>query len=473
MINSRRVFLGIALGVLAAVRRLYGQVADSHLENEVRQSLRRAVEFFRDKVARHGGYVYYTSLDLSQRWGEGKASDNTVFVQPPGTPTVGMAILAAYRATRDKFYLEAARKPAAALIKGQSPSGGWPQSFEITDHSELRQSKRSKPVRSSLDDGQTQAALEFLIKLDRALEWKDETIHAAAVKGLDGLLAAQFPNGAFPQSWIAPVGNHPKLQAKYPRYDWRTEGRLKNYWDYYTLNDNLAGSVARTLIVAIEAYGDFRFRDALARLGDFLVAAQMPDPQPAWCQQYNFEMIPIWARKFEPPAIAGSESQDAMETLIEIARQTGKKRYLEPIPRALDYFENNCLLSDGKVARFYEFETNKPLYMTSKYELTYDDSDVPKHYGWKKSQRFGAIRREYELALEDTKREDKKMERPTVDQVKKVLARLDGQGRWVTTAAGENLVGNPKFVSGFQYLSSELFCNNVELLAKYLNDRSE
>ena len=42
--------------------------------------------FYRGKVASHGGYVYYYSPDLKERWGEGKASPDILFVQPPGTP---------------------------------------------------------------------------------------------------------------------------------------------------------------------------------------------------------------------------------------------------------------------------------------------------------------------------------------------------------------------------------------------------
>ncbi len=38
------------------------------------------------------------------------------------------------------------------------------------------------------------------------------------------------------------------VKASFPDYDWRTVGRIKNYWDMYTLNDGLAGTVTATLI---------------------------------------------------------------------------------------------------------------------------------------------------------------------------------------------------------------------------------
>ena len=52
-----------------------------------------------------------------------------------------------------------------------------------------------------------------------------------------------------------------------------------------------------TLFEAADIYGESRFTDAAKRGGDFLILAQLPDPQPAWAQQYNAQMQPAWARK--------------------------------------------------------------------------------------------------------------------------------------------------------------------------------
>jgi hypothetical protein len=82
-------------------------------------TMRKAAVFFRTKVASHGGYVYYYSVDLKQRWGEGAATENQIWVQPPGTPTVGMTYLKACQATNDPFYLDAAVDATEALIYGQ------------------------------------------------------------------------------------------------------------------------------------------------------------------------------------------------------------------------------------------------------------------------------------------------------------------------------------------------------------------
>ncbi len=442
------------------------------LQREAKVALKQAATFYREKVASHGGYVYYYSLDLKERWGEGVATPDILFVQPPGTPTVGLAYLKAFAATGDKYYLDAARETADALIYGQLESGGWTQVIHFAKANRMGKYRNGKGGNwnvSSLDDGQTQAALLFLMRLDHALEFKDKTVHEATTYGLSALLKAQFASGGFPQVWTKAVEDTVPRKAKFPDYDWKTEGRVKNYWDYPTLNDGLAGTVCEVLITANEIYQDAKYKKSLLKLGDFLILAQMPAPQPGWCQQYNHDMIPIWARKFEPSAISGWESQDAMNTLITIARYTGEKKYLEPIPAALEYF-NKSVLTDGKVARFYEFKTNKPLYMNAKYELTYDDSAVPGHYGWKQPAHFKQIQSDYEAAKAGTPTIAKtRTTKQLVTDVRRVLKDLDTDSRWVSVYAGERLVGQPKFANGFRYLSSDVFSRNVETLSEFLN----
>jgi PelA/Pel-15E family pectate lyase len=466
--------MGHATGILAVLvfgmPALEGSQGPATLRDEALQALKKAVSFYRTRVASHGGYVYYTSADLKDRWGEGKAAPDTIFVQPPGTPTVGMAYLKAHEATGDAFYLEGAREAAEALVAGQLESGGWTQVIHFAGGNRVgkyRKGRGGSWNTSSLDDGQTQAAVELLMRADQALGFRHVEIHEAALYGLNALLRAQFPNGAFPQVWSGPVEAKPVVKAKLPDYDWKTEGRVKNYWDYYTLNDGLAGTVASTLMEAHRVYKDDKYRVALEKLGDFLILAQMPEPQPGWCQQYSYEMVPIWARKFEPPAVTGWESQDALETLIRISRFTGKKKYLEPVRPALAYFRK-CLLPDGRVARYYELRTNKPLYMDDRYQLTYDDSAAPSHYGWKQAARFDEIEKEYAEASSGAAPAKPPAAADLETEVRKILKQLDGEGRWISTYDGERLVGQPKFARSFPYLSSAVFSRNVEILSGYV-----
>lgn len=445
--------------------------AELPLREQAIAGLKRAATFYRTKAASHGGYVYYYSPDFTQRWGEGSATADQIFVQPPGTPAVGMAFLTAHAATGDPFYLDAAREAAEALVHGQLESGGWAQVIDFDPRGskagQYRNGKGRGRNYSTLDDGISQSALRFLMHTDRALGFKHTAIHEAVEFGRKSLLAAQFPSGAFPQVWSGPVPAHPPAKASFPDYDWRTGNRIKNYWDLPTLNDDLCGYTAHTLQYAWEIYRDDRCRSALLKLGDFLIAAQMPDPQPAWAQQYDFQMRPVWARKFEPPAVSGRESQDAMEVLMRIYRLSGDAKYLAPIPRALDFLKR-VRLPDGRLARYYELATSKPLYMTKDYQLTHDDSDAPEHYGWKTASHLDAIEAAFKVIHSGAAPSPAAGKSVSDDRVRRILLELDAEGRWVSTYVGERLVGQPKFASGAKYLASEVFIRNLEALSNFV-----
>lgn len=444
-------------------------------------AMRRAAEFFVANASVEGGYVYYLTLE-GRRLGEGEAAATEVWVQPPGTPAVGEAFLDAFDATGEAFYLEAARKAGHALAYGQLESGGWRNSIDFDSAGPRVDRYRNGKGRNSgagnnfstLDDDISQAALRFLSRLDLATEMEDPTVHDAVNFAISRLLEAQYPNGAFPQGWTGPSANRPGgIKASFPDYDWRSEGRIKEYWNEYTLNDGIALTVTDTLLHLWNDRGDDRALESLKRFGDFLLLAQLPDPQPAWAQQYNAEMHPIWARAFEPPAVSGRESEDVLLALIKIAAITGETRYAEPIVPAVTYLERS-LLPDGTLARYYELETNKPLYMQRAgkgYEPTHDDSRLPDHYGWKNPSRIESVKDAYRAHLAGRHLDDI-FAPPSVDPatVAKILAELDGEGRWITVHEGgkARLVGQPKFAEGERYLSSEVFATNLSLLSRAL-----
>jgi hypothetical protein len=481
----------------------------------VRETLEQATRYFHQRVSRHGGYVYHVSVDGRVRWGEGRVGADTIVVQPPGTPAVGLAYLVAWRATGDDVHRAAALDAARALVAGQLESGGWTQTIDFPPYAAGAKRLgryRRKPAgdwnSSSLDDGQSTTALRFLLRLDRELKASDPAIHEAAEYGLKSLCDAQFPNGAFPQVFTGPVLKGPwadlrlddpalrEMRARYPEQTAIDAPRVKNYWDCYTLNDDLAGAVLETFVEA-EAWERTSnvaterlvARRAIERLGKFLLAARMPEPQPAWCQQYHPDMIPVWARKFEPPAIACSESEDVARTLIRIARHTGDATYLQGLERSLEYL-GTCLLPDGRYARYRELRTNRPLYMDAEYRLAYDDSSAPSHYGWKRDAHLSALRAELvetrrdlarrvgtkpnEAFVAETKAPRGGPTRASLERMSKLLKEFrrlpTGEGCWVSKYAGESLMGQAKFAAGTEYLSSGVFCKNIEALAEYLTE---
>jgi PelA/Pel-15E family pectate lyase len=450
------------------------------LRGEAADALRRAVDFYRHKVSSHGGYVYRYSADLTKREGEGKTDAETVWVQPPGTPAVGLAYLDAYERVREPYLLEAAREAGECLIRGQLRSGGWTAHIDFAEDLRAKQAYRVDPPRkkarnwTTFDDDKTQSALRFMSRLDRATGFKDARVHEASLFALDSVLKAQFPNGAWPQGYekFPEPEKYPVKPAAYPQ-SWPQKHPGGDYWVYYTLNDNAMAHTIETLLLAAEVYQDKRYRDAAIRGGGFLLLAQMPDPQPAWAQQYDFDMHPVWARKFEPPAVSGGESQGVISALLRLYVETGERRFLEPVPKALAYLRRSAL-PDGQLARFYELKTNRPLYFTRQYELTHDDGDLPTHYSFKVNSRVDALEKEHqrlarlspqELADLRKRQAETKPAVPGERQVREVMTALDERGAWVEDG---RLRHHGKDDETRRVIDSRTFIRNVGVLSRYL-----
>ncbi|RUL84313.1 pectate lyase [Tautonia sociabilis] len=443
--------------------------------DEALLALKTAIEFFHWEVSSHGGYVWRYSSDLTSRRGEAVVGPTTVWVQPPGTPSVGEAMLDAYLASNDPDALDAARDAAYALCKGQMHSGGWDYSIEFDPSKRPEFDYRENPNRpttagrnrrrTTLDDDTTQASIRFLVRLDEALGFEDARIHDAASYALDAVLRAQYPNGGWYVWWDRfpeppSEQEYPVLAASFPE-TWLRE--WPNTWEgRYVTNDNLMSDLIDTLLLAHRTYGEQRYLDSARKAGDFLVLAQLPEPQPAWAQQYNVAMHPEWSRKFEPPAVTGGESQGILQALMRLYDATGEETYLEPIPRALEYLRRSRL-PDGRLARFYELETNRPLYFTKDYTLTDSSDDMPTHYGFIVSSRLDRIAAEYEAIRARGRPAAPEAPGPPrlssglAERAREAIAALDGRGAWVEEAD-----------NGSPIINSATFIRNVRVLADYL-----
>jgi hypothetical protein len=430
--------------------------------------MHKAVQFFRDHCSAGGGYVFQVSTDLKQWEGEDKVTPTRAWIQPPGTPAVGTAYLEAWQLTGDPLLKDAALATADSLIRGQLVSGGWDNFMEFDP--ELRKKipyrvdaadpKAKRSGRTTFDDNKSQSAARFLMRLDQALEFKDQRIHEAATFALDSFVKAQYANGAWPQGYteFPDSAAHPPKQASFPATWSRTFPNIK-YVEYYTLNDNTLRDLIALMLDAGDVYHDSRYTNAARRGGDFLLLAQLPDPQPGWAQQYDQDMHPAWARKFEPPAITGGESQSVIEVLMTLYRRTGDAKYLEPLSRALAYYAK-LPLPDGEYARFYEIGTNKPLYFTKDYQLTYSDADMPTHYAFKVGSKFGRLAEELPK-LKATPR-DQLWKAPSLKQPKmssslaksaqQAIAAMDDRGAWVEDG----------------WIESRTFIKNLSTLAQYV-----
>lgn len=480
--SARLIVLPVLMQFCIGFAVLAASAADDSLPDQAVKALRRAVDFYSRQVASHGGYVYRYSADLAKREGEGKTGPDTVWVQPPGTPAVGMAYLDAYERTSEAYLLDAAKAAGECLIQGQLRSGAWTASIEFAPEARKKLAYRVDPPPkkrafnwSTFDDDKSQSAIRFLCRLDKALEFKNARVHQAITFALDAVLKAQFPNGAWPQGFqeSPDPAKYSVVRASYPEA-WPRKNPGGDYWVYYTFNDNAIGDTVDTLLLAADVYQESRYRDAALRAGEFILLAQMPEPQPAWAQQYDFDMHPVWARKFEPPAISGSESQGILKTLMKLYVQTGDRKFLEPVPRAIKYFRRSTL-PDGQLARFYQLQTNKPLYFTRQYELTYDDNDVPTHYAFKVGNGLAGLSQQYERVSQLTGEQLAKLRTPAPDklkatsqletQIRPLVDSLDERGAWVEDG---RLRYHGDADDTRRVIDSSTFIKNVGVLSRYV-----
>lgn len=471
------------------------------------RALRKAAAFYHETVSPYGAYHFAYTGDLSYGRSEHADSPTRPEVQREGTPSAGDAFLRAWDATGDRYYLEAARRVAHAYVSGQLCSGGWDYGIEFDPAKRKQFAYRADgncgtPGVTTLDDNVTQSAMRFIMRVDRELNFEDRKVHEASLYALDRLMKAQYPIGAWPQRYsdFPDPAKFPVRRASYPA-SWAKKWPGANYQAHYTFNDNSLIDMIDTMLEAARIYRDPKYLASAEKGGEFILMAQMPDPQPAWAQQYDADMHPAWARAFEPPSVSGGESQGIMRMLLVLYGETGNRKYLEPVPRALGYLKNSALkpeqIPDRRrnrkraeaapagglgnwrreggimLARFYELETNRPLYITKGtrvsvqgertklvdgYELSYSPASVITHYGVVTGgDELAAIEAEYRrvvAAAPSSLRRPEKLRglspwseragraRPAsaiAERAKAAAAGMDSRGAWVE----DGVIGKP------------------------------
>ncbi len=452
-----------------------GYGADS-VAADARAALAKATAGMR-AIATEGGYLWRYSADLRERRGEENATAAQIWVQPPGTPSVGMVFLRAYAATGDSCHRDAAFAAAFALVRGQLQSGGWDYCIDFDPAAAARvlrrkdappkDAARPRANRTMYDDDNTQSALRFLLACNAAAGTDEAAapIREALLYGLAMMRAAQYPNGAWPQAF----DGAPRDPARYPVMPARIPAAYpptppkESYKTHYTLNDDTQRDCIATMLEAYRRLGTREYRDAALAGADFLLLAQLPAPQRAWAQQYDARMEPAWARAFEPPAVCAAESVGAIHTLLDVYLETGDARYTSPIPAALAWYAR-VELRPGVWARFYELGTDKPIYGDRDGKVHYRLDEISEErrtgYSWEGGYGVRAVKTRYEEILrkgrdaylaEQAARANRK-DAPDENAVKKVLAALGPDGRWVVEGS----------------IETKVFIRNVETLCAYL-----
>lgn len=222
---------------------------------------------------------------------------------------------------------EAARVVVANVLSFQTPAGGWGKNQPRDRAPRLKgqayvsdnNNKRATPgdfdtardaqwtYVGTIDNDATITEIRFLALA--APHQPPEVAKAcrdAAERGMRYLLAAQFPNGGWPQVWPLQGGYH----------------------DAVTLNDNAVVEVAELMAWASRGEKGLEFlpadlKAAAAAAHDravqLLLASQIRinGRLTLWAQQHDaLTLAPASARNYEPPALSAGESARALEFLM-------------------------------------------------------------------------------------------------------------------------------------------------------------
>jgi PelA/Pel-15E family pectate lyase len=501
------------------------------LVTSAQEAMLRATRFMVEKASNNGGYVWQYLPDFSRQWGEMEAFKTMIWVQHPGTVSMGHLFLDAYKVTGNEYYYEAAEKAAAALIWGQLDCGGWNYIIDFAGDRSLKQWYKTIGKNgwrleefqhyygnATFDDDVSSDAARFLLRI--YLEKLDVKYKPSLEKAINFIIKSQYPLGGWPQ--------------RYPlKYEYNKKG-LPDYTSFYTYNDDVIWENIHFLIQCYTTLGDERFLDPIRRGMNFFIITQQGNPQGGWGQQYNMQLEPTGARTYEPPALLpGTTYRNAM-LMLKFYEYTGDRKFLARIPDVIEWLESARLPDDmtdeGKYTHptFVELGTNKPLFVHRKgsnlaygyYYYDYISEDLLIHYGGKGNVNISKLRDEYkrvnslsaEIITKNSPLIVKKFigegvlqshynlsrysltEIPDESKVKEIIKSLDDHDRWLirnintsnpyigdgqkqeltdqyasTNVGDETDTSQYKDTTDQQYISTWEYIRNMNLLVNYIN----
>ena len=372
-------------------------------------TMKRATTFMVDKVSYNGGYVWSYLPDMSRRWGEMEARETMIWLQPPGTASMGHLFLDAYHATGDEYYYAAAEKVAAAVIWGQHPSGGWNYLVDFAGDRSLqdwyatigRNAWRLEEFQhyygnATFDDQVSTDAAKFLLRV--YVEKHDPRYKPPLDKAIQFVLDSQYPIGGWPQ--------------RFPlRHDFGKQGN-EDYTSYLTFNDDVAAENISFLLECYQILGDQRLLDPIIRGMNSFLVTQQGAPQPGWGLQYTLDLKPAAARTYEPKSLATHTTATNIGHLLEFYELTGETKFLARVPEALNWLDSlrypaNEAHGNFTHPTFIELGTNKPLYVHRRgsnatngvYYFDYDNTHTIGHYGPMRKLDTEKLRKRYEELL--------------------------------------------------------------------------
>jgi PelA/Pel-15E family pectate lyase len=288
-----------------------------------------------------------------------------IWVQPPGTATVGQLFLDAYQATGDEYYYESALRAGKALVAGQHASGGWNYMIDFAGEASLRRwyqtiGKNGWRLEefqhyydnATFDDGGTAESTRFLLRL--YVERNDARFRPAVDRAVRFILGSQHENGCFPQRHPMTATSTSDGQPEFPRY--------------LTFNDSVAAENIDVLLMVYRALGDASVLGPVRRAMDCFLLLEHAPPQAGWSLQYGPDLEPAAARTYEPTGLSTKTTFENVAELLNFYALTGEKKYLERIPAALAWFDSVRLSgtpegAPGEYPALVAVGSNRPMFV--------------------------------------------------------------------------------------------------------------
>ena len=373
---------------------------------EAAAALKRAASYMDEVVSYKGGYVWSYSPDLTQTFGEMEAKRTMLWLQPPGTSSVGHTYLDAFHATADERFYQASDRTGKAVAAAQHPSGGWNYIYDFAGEESLKhwydtigmngwrlEEFQHYYGNATFDDATTAVAAQLMLRM--YLEKKDPVYLAATEKVIKFMVDAQFgpqfgiANGGWPQRFphnpnavtTMPLPNAGQLPAGA-----RAGMEDGDYTLHVTFNDDVMGENIKFLTMCVMTLGRQDLVPAIIRAMDCMQRMQWTSAtnplQSGWSLQHLSRETagrpagaPAAARSYEPRSLATHTTQTNIQQLFGYFTLTGDKKYLSQLQKAIDWLKSasiqlpanvatlNPLLAGRNVATFIELGTNEPLYI--------------------------------------------------------------------------------------------------------------
>ena len=297
----------------------------------------------------------------------------------------------------------------------QRDTGGWNKNLDmaqpLSEGEKARLRAEKKVAESTIDNGATTQQMYYLARVYTAT--KQERFKDAFLKGVDYLLAAQYPNGGWPQYFPLRKGYHSHITYN--------DGAMM-------LTMNLLRDIARKEPVYYAFVDEARRARAEAAIEkglDCILGTQVVvgGKRTVWCAQHDEKTLaPTAARSFEPAALASVESIGIARYLMKLDRPT--PRIKEAVQAAIAWFEaarltgiryeeitgpgaeggrDRVVVKDPAApptwARFYEIGTNRPIFIgrdgVVKYRLAEIERERRAGYRWYSSAASVLLEKDY------------------------------------------------------------------------------